>query len=122
MIDLAIVFREATLSMYGTKERFARFMRRQEPISYFTPGETPSGALVDGDGTFSVGVMIPTFASAGGGVVALHMYVRDKGDSREAELYCPESEGGSAQARQAINRILSEMRAHDRDLWVRAEG
>jgi len=114
--ELSIIFRDAAESMYGAKEKLARFVRRLESIKYFTPRETPFDALDDDKEKFSVGVTFPKFSGTGGGVVTLHMYVWDRGDVREVELYSPHSLDGSVKARQVINKVLNELRKHDSGL------
>ncbi|HEX5495684.1 MAG TPA: hypothetical protein VFX70_14025 [Mycobacteriales bacterium] len=83
---------------------------------FFTPtDDSPFSMLNDDKPDFAVGILIPRFSGAvRGNVYALHMYVWDRGDVREVELFSPSrlGRGGMRASRLAID-ICATFQAAD---------
>jgi hypothetical protein len=87
----------------------------KDQSGYFTPtDDSPFSSLDDDKPDFSVGVMIPKFnAGAQGNAAALHMYVWDRGESREVHLLSPHNLGGGMHASRLVGKAVEAFQAAD---------
>jgi hypothetical protein len=94
---------------------FAAQMTGKDQSGYFTPTDDSPFSLLDDDKpNFSVGVLIPKFNAGGqGNAAALHMYVWDRGESREVRLISPHNFGGGAHASRLVGKAVETFRVAD---------
>jgi hypothetical protein len=117
--ELADIFRQSTGSLLSLSGRFAGRVRGQQ-AEYFVPREdSPFSVLDDDPPTFAVGVSLPKYFGGGGGLITVHMYVRDRGDHREVALISPYTFGGKTSANDGAMRVVEAFRAADAALEVR---
>lgn len=121
---LGQTFRSVTQSMYGMGQKVGSFARTfsgygATKMEYFTPTkDSPFDALDDDPVAFSVGVSIPKFSGTGGGVVTLHLYVWDRGSSREVLLVSPHTSTTGHSAKKALSKVLGSFQQLDPSLSV----
>ncbi|WP_225847797.1 hypothetical protein [Streptomyces sp. HPF1205] len=82
---------------------------------FFTPTNDSAFAALDDDPpVFSVGAMIPKFsAGAKGNGTAIHMYVWDRGTTREVRLFSPHGLGGGMHANKLVTKVGAAFEAAD---------
>ncbi len=114
----AELFQQAVEKSRGIGSRlggFAAQMTGKDQSGYFTPtDDSPFSSLDDDKPDFSVGVLIPKFnAGAQGNAAALHMYVWDRGESREVRLISPHSLGGGMHASRLVGKAVDAFQVAD---------
>ncbi|GAB3810408.1 hypothetical protein [Micromonospora zhanjiangensis] len=124
--DCAAVFQEAAAAARGFGAAlggFAARVNRKDNSGFFTPTDnSPFSSLDDDKPAFAVGVGIPKFnAGAQGNVGTLHMYVWDRGDFREVQLFSPHGLGGGMHSAKLIRKAIDTFRAADQSAKITSD-
>ena len=96
------VFLQVTSSMAS---RIGKIIRANKLEQFEPEGASSMGEDV------AWGANIPTLGGWHGGLVTLHMYVRDAGKDRQVRLYSPHNFGGRRAAEKALRRLEREIPA-----------
>lgn len=116
--ECAQVFREGAARARGIGSMMGGIAAKvagNDQSGFFTPhNDSPFASLDEDVPDFTVGVMVPKFsAGAKGNVTALHMYVWDRGATRNVTLYSPHGIGGGLHANKLVSKVSDTFRAAD---------
>lgn len=108
--ECASTFRQAVTTSYGAGRKLARaasMLRGSDVggIEFFTPKSSPFSS-VDGETIWSAGAFVPGHNLMTGATrMAVHIYVVDRGDSREVQLVGPRGFGDKASTERLLRAI-----------------
>ncbi|MBX6388681.1 MAG: TerD family protein [Frankia sp.] len=82
-------------------------------FEYFEPTVSLFRALDNDMPDFAVGVHIPTLTAFSGGAVTAHLYIWERGSTRDVTLYSPFGLGGARRSRSVLRKLVAEYVAAD---------
>ena len=104
--------------MYGVLGKFGAHKRGQT-LEFYSPTRDTFTELETDGPNFAVGVSIPKLNFTGGGTIAVHMYIWDRGEIRQVKFVSPYTIGTAPSARRAVSRMVEAVVAHDSRARVR---
>lgn len=113
--ELAQCFKAAASSQHSLTGRFGAMVRGQDTrLNLFEPTEDVVDAVSEDRADFAVGVFIPTPSYTAGGMVAVHMYVWDRGGHHEVLLVTPHGMvSGAQKSRRSLELFADAIRRLD---------
>jgi hypothetical protein len=115
--ELRAIFQEAGSAQLGVGKKLIGVWANARGMGnhgFYTPTVDSPSAVLEELPTFMVGIGIPKVsAGAAGNVNHVHMYVWDRGDHREVELFTPHGLTGGAFADQRLAKFVPFFTAKD---------
>lgn len=119
-------FQMTAQKLHGFKAKLGsagRSMAQSAPddggFHYFAPNTSGSAGFAGVMPTASLGASIPKFAGTGGGATVVHMYIWDRGSTRQVEVLVPHTIGSGSSAKKALHRMVAAIQDADPSCTVR---